>query len=72
MIQVGFSLVAMAIILENPEERLETRREIADFALPVTIVLNKNGTAIFICSSILFIAEFNNIPLDVVSVVVIG
>ena len=47
----------MAIVLEDPQHRLQVRAAVANFVCPLMFIVLKNGSAIYIASCVLYIAQ---------------
>ncbi len=69
------SLASLAVSLELAEERLHIPRAIYAFTLPLGAQINKDGTALFLGSVLVFTAQASGIPLDagtLASVLLVG
>ena len=58
--------------MERVEQRLQVRRDIAAYLLPIILVFIKNGSSIFITASIMFLAESQGIVLHPLAIVFMG
>ena len=60
----------MAVLLEKPEEKLKTKASVVNLLLPMLVVFVKNGSAIYISSTVLFVARSDGQPLDGSNIIV--
>ena len=47
-------------------------RRVSGFCIPIGVTLNADGSALFICTSVLFLAQMHGIVMDMAQMAVLG
>ena len=71
-ISFTFSLVTMTVLLENPERRFKVKASVVNFILPILAMFVKNGSALYICGSVLYIGRSQGADISISSLIVMG
>ena len=62
----------MTVLFENPERRFEVDASVVNFILPILVMFVKNGSALYILASVMFIGRSQGVVLDASSIVIMG
>lgn len=67
IVLMALSSAALPFLLEDAKHKLGIRAEMADFILPLEVMLNRDGSAMFISCAAVFTAQANGVLLNVQS-----
>jgi Na+/H+-dicarboxylate symporter len=65
------SNVTLPVTMESVEKELKVPRVISSFVLPLGATINMDGTALYQCVSIFFIAQVYNVELSIIHTIII-
>ncbi|XP_016522657.1 excitatory amino acid transporter 3-like [Poecilia formosa] len=66
------SATTLPITLQCCEEKVKVNKKLLHLMLPIAAIINKNGTALYEVIAVVFIAQKNDITLDVSQIISIG
>jgi len=66
------SSATMPVTFQCLEERIKIDKRIVRFCIPVGATINMDGTALYEAVAVIFIAQYRNVDLDVVQVIIIA
>ncbi|XP_023194962.1 excitatory amino acid transporter 3-like [Xiphophorus maculatus] len=69
---IASSSATLPITLQCCEENMKVNVRLCRLMLPIATTINKNGTALYEVIAVVFIAQINNIVLDVGQIIIIG
>ena len=66
------SAATLPISLKCVEEKAKVDRRVSRFVLPIGATVNMDGTALFVSVASIFIAQMNNMTLDIGNLVTVA